>query len=499
MMKKKSFHKIIILIFFALLTACVNGPTVSPTPEITAPVPHQPKPTSIQNTQVRPDTKHTANCQFTTEENIPEVEPASTHYHLDVSLDYDNHRLSVSQRLNYTNITGERLTELPLVVSAAASQNAFSLLSVQLASEFHKTSITFEGTKVLLQLDPALESGDRLIVDLVYEISPPQQTGAFGYTQRQMLLADWYPTIPPYILGQGWLINPPGAVGEHQVYPQSNFSVNLQLLPSEKELVVAASAPISAQSEGCYQYSAISVRNFSLAISPEYHLTSRTNALTTVKIYTFPEHAEMGKRAVDLALQAWETFTDIYGPNPRDFMSMVEADIDDGLETDGLFYLSDWYFKTADETPQNYFELLVVHETSHQWLYGLVHNDQAHEPWLDESLATYSELLFYESHHPELVQWWWNYRVNEYSPSGYVNATIYDFDNYREYINAVYLMGARFIDTIRQSIGETDFRRFLYDYVQSGNGKILSAEDFFTILTEITPENINPIQTGFFK
>jgi len=499
MRNKKLFHGIIILIFFLLLTACVNDPTTSPTPEITAPVPLQPTPTSIKNTQIPPDTRPTSICQFTTPGNNSQGDSSSTHYQLDVSLDYDNHILSVSQRVDYTNTTGDRLAELPLAVSTAIDQNIFTLLTVQLAQEFHKTNITFTGTKILLQLDPALEPGDRLAVDLLYEIRPPQQSGAFGYNQRQMLLADWYPTIPPYKNGQGWLINPPGAVGEHQVYTQSNFSVNLQLLPSEKELVVAASAPISAQSEGCYQYSANGVRNFSLAVSPEYNLTSRTNAQTTVKIYTFPEHAEMGKRAADLALQAWETFTDIYGPNPRVFMSMVEADINDGLETDGLFYLSDWYFKTADETPQNYFELLVVHETSHQWLYGMVHNDQAHEPWLDEALATYSELLFYEAHHPELVQWWWDYRVNEYSPSGFVNATIYDFDNYRAYVNAVYLMGARFIDTLRQSLGETEFQQFLYDYVQSGNGEILSASDFFNILDDMSPEDINPIQSGFFK
>jgi aminopeptidase N len=35
-------------------------------------------------------------------------------------------------------------------------------------------------------------------------------------------------------------------------------------------------------------------------------------------------------------------------------------------------------------------EVAVVHEIAHQWWYGLVGDDQYHEPWLDESFATYS-------------------------------------------------------------------------------------------------------------
>jgi hypothetical protein len=32
-----------------------------------------------------------------------------------------------------------------------------------------------------------------------------------------------------------------------------------------------------------------------------------------------------------------------------------------------------------------------THELGHQWFYGLVGNDQARDPWLDEGLASYAE------------------------------------------------------------------------------------------------------------
>ncbi|MGH3981306.1 MAG: M1 family aminopeptidase [Pseudonocardiaceae bacterium] len=34
---------------------------------------------------------------------------------------------------------------------------------------------------------------------------------------------------------------------------------------------------------------------------------------------------------------------------------------------------------------------LVAHEVAHQWVYSLVGNNQAENPWLDESLATFGE------------------------------------------------------------------------------------------------------------
>lgn len=36
---------------------------------------------------------------------------------------------------------------------------------------------------------------------------------------------------------------------------------------------------------------------------------------------------------------------------------------------------------------------LVTHEVAHQWFYGLVGNNQAMDPWLDEEFATFVQLL----------------------------------------------------------------------------------------------------------
>ena len=86
---------------------------------------------------------------------------------------------------------------------------------------------------------------------------------------------------------------------------------------------------------------------------------------------------------------------------------MVEADFLDGMEYDGLYFLSKGFYNLYSGGPADYLTAIAAHETSHQWWYSAIGNDQALEPWLDEALATYSERLFYENLHPEGLVWWW--------------------------------------------------------------------------------------------
>jgi hypothetical protein len=423
-----------------------------------------------------------------------------TRYYLDVNLDYDAKKLSVNQTISYTNNTGYTSSLLPLQVPPAYQAGVFLLTFIQIDQIQPEIESELKGTLIHLLFDPPLEPGQQIEINLKYQLYPAHGWSALGYTHRQMLLADWYPMIPPYREGVGWVINPPGLVGEHLSYPLSDFYLNLCLAPTQSLLLIAASTPLAEEADDCYRYQAQKVRNFSLAISPEYHITTAESDRVTVYAYTFTEHADLGQRAADLAVQSWETFTKLFGDNQRSFLSIVEADIFDGLETDGLIYLSEWYYQTADPTPRNLFELLVVHETAHQWFYGSIHNDQAFEPWLDEALATYSEVLFYEVHHPQLVDWWWDFRVAAYEPEGMVNASIYDINHFRPYVNAVYLRGALFLQALRNEIGDPAFFEALRQYAQleGESDQWRTANDFMDTFSQVSDTDLSPIISEFF-
>src|SRR5690606_12403973 len=101
----------------------------------------------------------------------------------------------------------------------------------------------------------------------------------------------------------------------------------------------------------------------------------------------------------------------------------------------------------------------------------------------DESLATYSEYIFYEEYYPDLKDWWWSFRVDAYSPQGFVDSTVYEFSSIREYINAVYLRGAHMLHAMRGELGTDDFFDLLNAYATAGQGRIVSADLLFSLMT----------------
>jgi aminopeptidase N len=179
----------------------------------------------------------------------------------------------------------------------------------------------------------------------------------------------------------------------------------------------------------------------------------------------------------------------------------VEADFLDGMEEDGLYFLGSEYFSAYTGDPASYLVALSAHETAHQWWFAMVGNDQAHAPWLDEALSTYSECLFYEQEYPDLVDWWWQTRVQAYSPQGKVDSTIYDFNTFRPYVNAVYLRGAIFLEELRQTIGDEAFFDFLRGYfntIQKSDLALTDANQFWDILSQYTTADLSGLRSRYF-
>jgi len=198
-------------------------------------------------------------------------------------------------------------------------------------------------------------------------------------------------------------------------------------------------------------------------------------------------------------IRAIDLYSELFGTYPRSNLSIVEADFLDGMEYDGLFFLSKGFYNLFDGTPKGYLTTIAVHETAHQWWYTLIANDQALEPWLDEALCTYSEFLFYESAYPELIDWWWQYRVDFYKPEGKIDLPIYDYHGFMPYRDSTYLQGAKFFHNLRSRMGDEQFFQFLKEYVVENKNKISTGKDFWESITKISPIDFNDLKMEYFK
>lgn len=438
----------------------------------------------------------------------------TTQYNLEAELDYYAHSLTISETVGYVNSATEAIPDLSLVVEANRWAGSFALLSLSWADGSIVEGYDLQDARLHIPLLKPLQPGEKIALNLAYrldlpKIPPPSDVirpVPYGYSARQTNIVDWYPYVPPYLSGTGWLVHPKWGFGEHQVFETANFDVRLSLAEPVPGLVIVASAPAETYGKS-YHFHLDSARSFAISASTDYMLQTATVGDVTINSYFFPYDQKAGEQVLHDTTAALESYSRLFLPYPHASLSVVEADFLDGMEYDGLFFLSRGFYNLYDGTPQGYLTFIAAHETAHQWFYGIVGNDQALEPWLDEALCTYMEHIFYENVYADyatttgesIVDWWWYYRVNFYNPTGWVNGSIYDFNLFRPYRDAIYLNGAKFLQDIRTAIGDEAFFAFLKDYTRREAGQIATADDFFSILSKHTSKNLDNIFASYFQ
>jgi hypothetical protein len=176
-----------------------------------------------------------------------------------------------------------------------------------------------------------------------------------------------------------------------------------------------------------------------------------------------------------------EIFSERYGEYPHPRLTLLESDLPDGQEFDGLVFLNPDLFPYYIGNGADYLTAITAHETAHQWWYGRVGNDQAIDPWLDEAFSTYSELFFYERIYPSRVKWWWWTRVDRYASNQCVDLPVYQFTGFRDYVDSVYLRGARMLQALRLRMGNQGFEDSLRELQTENLGAVITANDVYRI------------------
>lgn len=410
-------------------------------------------------------------------------------YTIHVSFNYLDQKAKINEKIVFLNNSSEKLNNLVLACDPLRYPDAF-LLEKLFINGILIDHVQENKNYLSLSLDPELEPREKIEIEIDYLLSIPpippaaddKKPGIFGFSSIQTNFVDWYPFIPPLTENGEWIIHDPWFYGEYLVYDLSDFNISIELLNSPPNAEIAASTLPVQHTDTTYSFVSKQARNFVWTLSPSYVIETLDHNGINISTYTFPFHQQAAPHLINEVAKAIDLFSDLFTPYPRQNLSIVEADFLDGMEYDGLFFLSRGFYNLFDYSPKNYLTFIAVHETAHQWWYSTIANDQAMEPWLDEALCTYSELLFYEKYYPELVDWWWDYRVNFYQPEGYVNQSIYEYQGFVPYRNATYLKGAQFLQYIRDTLGDQLFFEFLHEYALTETNKISTSDVFFDIL-----------------
>lgn len=483
-----------------LLTACsgkvpattqsLNTPTNS-TIATTGPV----SPTS----QPSPPGEHALAQE--TGEALPRPPNPPTQYTLRAQLDYEAHHLTVEEGILYVNHTGEELKDLLLVVEPNRYEGGFLITNFSWDDGQAIRDYALDGAQLDLPLSQPLQPEESVGFSISYELNLPQQGAPYGYTDRQTNLADWYPFLPAYLPGKGWSVHEAAYVGEHLTYDIADYQVDVNLTnptsSTGQPLTIAASALSQEQGDWSH-YHLENARNFAWSVSDQYQVINMSDGFISVQGYSFPYHPTADEPAVKTTAQALNLFSEILTPYQHNSLSVVEADFLNGMEYDGMFFLSHAFYDYFTGTSENNLIIIAAHETAHQWFFGQVGNDQAMEPWLDEALATYCESLFYEHIYPDKLDWWWQNRVYFHNPEGWVDSTIYNTPGFYPYRDAIYLRGALFLNDLRNLMGDEAFLAFLRDYLRQYSYRQASGDDFFSLLSKHTSADLSGLLGTYF-
>lgn len=486
--------------FLFLLISCS-----SPSPESIPPTE-----TPLLPTETAAPTAPPLPTETPTEPPLPRPSLERPQYVIDLQLNYSTKAATVNQMITYPNWTGETLDRLVLAVQPNLWSGGFSLKSLAV-DDLPITNYILENLSQRLEipLPQPLQPGGTAVITMTYGLILPQMQAysnpneirpqIYGYSERQLNLVDWYPFVVPYVPGEGWILHNPWYYGEHLVYDTADFDVTVMFTDGSEPKVASSGEEVASGSADSRRFKLEAGRTFAFSISTLFKVAQRQVGDVTVYSYYFAFYDAPGEAMLQTTVEAMQVYEERFGPYRHKTMTAVQGDFNDGMEYSAFYFISRDYFNLYDNTPKNYLVIIAAHETAHQWWFDAVADDQALEPWLDETLSTYSERIYYETIHPELVDWWWGYRYFEFQKAGYVDTQIYDGGGQRPYWDKTYLTGARFMEDLRQRVGDEIFFAFIKDYYTRFVGKRATTTDFFRVFRENTAADISDLMTKYFQ
>ncbi len=441
------------------------------------------------------------------ETSEPLPPPPSTLPTYVLSADVDPYAgFQVQQEIGFTNNSGSELEDLVFFVYPNLYSGTFALKDVQVhwRGQTYMASYALAETHLRLFLPEPLPPGEVLTASLSFLLTLPPLDAEAWVPQsilgrspdgRIVQLGHWYPQLVPFRRGYGWQTWDYHPVGDPFFTDLANYRVTINA--PEGYAVFAGGDRRQEGNRWFLQLDA--ARDMGILLGRNYAQESREVGGVQVTSAFRREHGEAGQAVLEHLSRAIELFEERYGPYPYGSFLFVEGDLYGGMEYGAMAMGGAVFYEGYSGAVTDTLPALAVHELAHQWWYGVVGNNQVYAPWLDESLARYSEVFYYEAYFPEATDWWWENRVDRWNPSGWLDAAVYEYDDTATYVHNLYGVGAHFVRDLRARLGDELFFRFLQRYYRENAWRSVSGRDFWLLLEREAGRSLEDLRLAYFQ
>jgi hypothetical protein len=359
----------------------------------------------------------------------------------------------------------------------ATSRRSGGSLAINSVDVADKTTVTLERSNTLLRvpLTTPVPANTKITVNVRFTLTLP-----VGANERWGTRADsaWWGTGFPllaYERGVGWATEPPTALFAEAATSEVFRLADLTVVAPAGDTVLAtgvqAGAPTAtADGRRTWRFTATSVRDVAVTSGHMRRASSTVSGVPVVVGVTasMSDDAATVLRAITAAMRDHVTRL---GRFPFEHLSVtVIPDVSGGIEFPGAILLG-----------HNQLDATASHEVAHEWFYGLVGDNQARDPWLDEAFATYVEAL--DNGQSQ------RYQSAAVPASGRNRVgrpmTFWENKGSRTYFRSVYLQGASALLRARSAVGSATFDRAIRCYVNANAHRVARPTDLARALASL--------------
>ena len=235
-------------------------------------------------------------------------------------------------------------------------------------------SNTASPTRPLPSCRSQLAAGQSIEVATSWRIRIPANIAErWSLASGAVRLGSFIPLLP-WEPGRGWATEAPTAVhGESTTSPVADWDVTIDAAGFD---IVATGV---AGADG--RWRAELVRDFALVAGRFRRVTATTSAGTPVTVVADQAVSDDPQAYLTKAVKMLESFASRFGAYPwPSYTLALTTGLTGGIENPMLVMQGPGSLGRSTS-----------HEIGHMWFYGLVGNNQARDPWLDEGLATWAE------------------------------------------------------------------------------------------------------------
>ncbi|WP_460516117.1 M1 family aminopeptidase [Flindersiella endophytica] len=329
------------------------------------------------------------------------------------------------------------------------------------------------GTLVRVPLATCAKAGQKLSIELDFALRLGADTPErVGYSTGD--LTAWLATAYPLLAwerGHGWATDPAVDLLGETVTSEEFQLAELRVIAPSADTVFGTGKSLGEQpgpKAGTteHRFSAPAVRDVTVSVG-RFKVEERTIGTTRLHVAARADARFPASVWADETERAVTRLAARFGPFPYDDLWItVVPDIGSGIEFPGAIQF-------GDVDPKQFAEL-VPHEVAHMWFYGLVGNNQARDPWLDESFAEYAEVL---------VNGTDTARLSFLAPPPVRDRVGESMEWYAEashralYGPGVYRQGAAMLLKARQAVGPAKWDQLIRAYIDANAHRIVDDED----------------------